>query len=124
LRSNDALAERRVVLDDEDITADDLRWNDDRRRAYGCELERGVARAERTMLLRAVGRLWVGRAAFVVTCDYGRFAEPVFGEVSDELRDDMPREEARIGEHAAQRQGCGRSPQESWNPPSHIIYVK
>jgi len=39
LRSNGALAERHVVLDGEDITADDLRWNDDRRRAYGCELE-------------------------------------------------------------------------------------
>jgi len=73
------------------------------------------------MLLRAVGRLWVGRTALVVTPSHGCVAEPAFGEVGDELRDDMSREEARIGDDTAQRQGCGRSPPKSWNPPSHHV---
>ena len=90
-------------------------------RADGSELERSVARAERTVLLRTVGRLGVGSPPLVVTPSHGSVAEPVFGEVGDELRDNMSREKARIGKDAAQRQGCGRSPPKSWNPPSHHI---
>jgi len=60
-------------------------------------------------------------AAVVVTPGHGTDDEPVFAEVGDELRDDMSREKARIGKQAAQRQGRGRSPPQSWNPPSHDV---
>jgi hypothetical protein len=32
----------------------------------------------------------------------------------------VSREKARIGKHAAKRQGRGRSPQNAWNPPIHV----
>ena len=54
-------------------------------RADGRELERSVARAERTMLLRTVRRLRFGRGALVVASGHGCDAEPVLGEVGDEL---------------------------------------
>lgn len=113
LRSDDALAERRVVQDDEDLAADDSRRRKDRRRAEGCKLKRRIARAERAMLLRSVGRLRLVPAALVVTSGHFGVAEAEFIEARDELRDDMSREEARIGEDAAQRQRCSRVPPRS-----------
>jgi hypothetical protein len=53
--------------------------------ADGRELERSVARAERTMLLRTVRRLRFCRAALVVASGLGCDAEPVLGEAGDEL---------------------------------------
>jgi len=112
LRSNGALAGRPVVLDGEDIAADHSRRKEDRRRAESRQLKRGVAGAERAMLFPALGGLRVG-ATLVVASGHGGVAKAVFGKVGNKLGNNMSREEARIDEHAAQRNGCGRSPPKS-----------
>jgi len=65
------------------------------------------------MLLRAVARLLLAGTAPVVTPGHGSLAKAVFGKVGNKLGNNMSREEARIDEHAAQRNGCGRSPPKS-----------
>lgn len=112
MRSDDALAEPHVIRDGEKITADGYGRRKDRRRAESRQLKRGVASAERAMLFPALGGLRVG-ATLVVASGHGGVAKAVFGKVGNKLGNNMSREEARIDEHAAQRQGCGRSPPRS-----------
>ena len=73
------------------------------------------------MLLGTVRRLRLGRATRV-TIGHGSDTESVFAEVGDELRDNMTWEEARIGEHAAQRQGRGRC-RKNCGTPRPILFT-